>query len=102
MSHTTSIMTCYCIFHSIINYGLIFWGNSSYSCNVFRLQNGVIGIIIGRRSRDSIQEIKNFTPKSQYIFHLLLFVVNNKDQCIVNLETYSINMIQLPISIDLR
>jgi hypothetical protein len=65
-------------------------------------KNGVIRIIMGWRSRDSVQEIKNFTPKSQYIFCLLLFVVNNKDQFIVNLETYSINTIQLPISNDLR
>ena len=57
---------------------------------------------MGCRSRDSIQEIKNFTPKSQYIFRLPLFVVNNKDQFIVNSETYSVNTIQLPISIDLR
>jgi hypothetical protein len=57
---------------------------------------------MGYRRRYSIQEIKNFTPKSKYIFHLLIFVVNNKDQCIVNSETYSINTIQLPISIDLR
>ena len=102
MSHTTLIMTCYCLYLFIMNYGLILWGNSLYSCNVFRLQNGVARIIMRCRTRDSIQEIKNFAPKSQYIFHLLLFVVNNKAQFIVNSETYSINTIQLPISIDLR
>jgi len=79
-----------------------FGGISLYSCDVFRLQNGVIRIIMECRHRDSVQEIKNSTHKSQYIFHLLLFVVNNKDPFIVNLETYSINTIQLPIFIDLR
>jgi hypothetical protein len=33
-SHTTLFMVCYSIFHSIMNYGLIFWGNSSYSCKI--------------------------------------------------------------------
>jgi len=27
-------------FHSIMEYGLIFWGNSSYSCKIFRLWKG--------------------------------------------------------------
>jgi len=28
----------YAYFHSIMNYGITFWGNSPYSINIFRLQ----------------------------------------------------------------
>jgi hypothetical protein len=38
MSHTTLIMVYYSLLHSIVNYGLIFWGKSSYSCKIFRMQ----------------------------------------------------------------
>ena len=50
---------------------------------------------MGCRSRDSCQnllkKVKILPPKSQYIFSLVLFVVDNKDQFIVDTETYSIN-----------
>jgi hypothetical protein len=34
----TLIMIFYAYFHSLMNYGLIFWGNSPYSIHIFRLQ----------------------------------------------------------------
>jgi hypothetical protein len=47
MPHTTLIVICYSCFHSVMNYGVIFWGNSSYSSKIFRMPKGVIGIIVG-------------------------------------------------------
>jgi hypothetical protein len=41
MPHTTLIVIYYSCIHSIMNYGLIFWG-SSYSSKIFRMQKGVI------------------------------------------------------------
>jgi len=32
--------------HSIISYGIKFWGNSSYSEDIFKIQKGIIRIII--------------------------------------------------------
>jgi hypothetical protein len=32
-------------FHSIMNYGLIFWGNSSHSVKIFKIQKNIISII---------------------------------------------------------
>jgi hypothetical protein len=53
---------------------------------------------MGCRSRDScrylFKKLRILPLKSQYISSLLLFVVNNKDQFIVNSENYSINMRQ--------
>jgi len=42
-------------FHSIINYGIIFWGNSSYSNSIFTLQKRIIRMIMGIRIRDYVQ-----------------------------------------------
>jgi hypothetical protein len=76
MSHTTLIMVDYSLFHSIMNYGLIFCGNSSYSCTIFRMQRKVIRIIMGCRSRDScrnlFKKLRILPLKSQYISSLLL------------------------------
>jgi len=76
MPHTTLIMIYYSCFHSIMNYGLIFCGNSSYSSKTFGMLKGVVRIIVGCRSRDSCQnlfkKVKILPLKSQYIFSLLL------------------------------
>ena len=46
-------------FHSIIKYGIIFWGNSSNNKEVFTLQKKVIRIMVGAHSRTS--KIRDFT-----------------------------------------
>jgi len=50
-------MVYHSYFHSIINNGIIFWGNSSYSNCIFKLQKGIIGIIVGVIIRDSCREV---------------------------------------------
>ena len=86
-------MVYHSYFHSIINYGIIFWGNSSHS--IFKLQEGIIGIIMGVRIRDSCREffkLLNILPLiSQYVISLLLFMVNNSSQFWVNSEICNIN-----------
>jgi len=48
----------YCAyFHSIRNYRLIFWGNSSHSAKNFKIPTNIIGIITGYRSRDSCGDL---------------------------------------------
>jgi hypothetical protein len=46
-------MAYFSYFHSIIRYGIIFWGNATNSCKVFRLQKGVISIMSGAEPRAS-------------------------------------------------
>jgi hypothetical protein len=62
------------------SYGIIFWGNSSFSMQIFRIQKKVIRVMSGLRPRDSCKEaFKDWgilPLQSQYIFSLL-FVVNN-------------------------
>jgi len=43
----------YSYFHALITYGIIFWGNSSYSSHIFWLQKRAVRIITGSRPRDS-------------------------------------------------
>jgi hypothetical protein len=77
-------------FHSIMSYGLIFWGNSSHSSHIFKLQKRAIRIMTnsGYRAscRELFKEMEILPLKSQFIFSLLMFVVNNKDQFESNFE----------------
>ena len=43
--------------HSLISYGIIFWGNSSYSPHIVRLQKKAVRNITGSRPRDSFREL---------------------------------------------
>ena len=67
--------------HSIMSYGVIFWGSSPSAKKVFKLQKKIIRIITNTRPRDSCKEIfKNMqimTLYSQYIYSIILFVVYN-------------------------
>ena len=82
-------------FHSLMTYGLIFWGNSTHSTHAFWLQKRVIRIITDSRPRDSCRQLfkkLGILPlMSQYIFSLLLFNVNNKGLFQINSEIHSIN-----------
>ena len=88
-------MVYFSYFHAIMTYGIIFWGNSSHSNIIFRLQKRVIRIITGIRNRDSCREyfkaLKILPLQSQYILSLLLFVIDNKDHFKRNSEVHHIN-----------
>lgn len=82
-------------FHYMMNGGIIFWKNIPHSVKVFKIQKNVIAIITGGRSRKSCRDLfktlKIVPVQSQYIFHLCLFVVNNKHKLNMNYDVYSIN-----------
>jgi hypothetical protein len=40
-------MIYHSLFHAVMTYGIIFWGNSSHSMQVFRMQKKAIRIIMG-------------------------------------------------------
>jgi len=74
--------------HSIISYGIIFWGNSSYSEDIFEIQKRIIRIIMNS-SRDAScrQQFKdlNILPiRSQYIYSVLLFLLKIKTNFSLN------------------
>jgi hypothetical protein len=75
-------MVYYAYFHSIMSYGLTFWGNSSHSSNIFKIPKTIIRIITGCSSRDScrnlFKKLKILPLQSQHILSILLFVVKTK------------------------
>jgi hypothetical protein len=81
MSIETLKIVCSSYFHSLMTYGIIFWGNSFFSMQIFRIQKRIIRVMSGLRSRDSCREaFKDWgilPLQSQYIFSFLIFVVNN-------------------------
>ena len=72
----------YSYFNTIINYGLPFWGNSSHSIKIFRMQKRIIRITTGCNSmvscRNLFRRLEILPLVSQYILSLMLFVVTKK------------------------
>ena len=87
-------MIYYSCFHSIMSYGIMFWGHFTSSIKVFRLQKRIKRIMMGCGSRDSCRKLfirlKILTLPSQYILSLLLFVIKSKELFSTNNETHSI------------
>jgi len=78
-----------------MSYGIMFWGNSSHSSVIFKMQKRVIRMMTGYGYREScrefFKELKILTLSSQYIFSLLLFVVNNTDYFVSDSVHHNIN-----------
>jgi hypothetical protein len=70
-------------FHSVLSYGIIFWGNSVHSKYIFKIQKRTIRIITNAGIRDSCRDLfkkLQILPfYSQYIYCLLMFVVKNRN-----------------------
>ena len=94
LSNTVLKMVYYAFFHSVMSYGLIFWGNSTNSKCVFKLQKRAIRIIMGAKNSDSCREffklLKILPLCAQYIYCLIMFVVNNRHLFLDNADLYSI------------
>ena len=80
--------------HSVLNYGIIFWGNSTFSRTIFITQKRIVRIIVKAKARDSCRAMFSklgiLTLYSQYIFSTL-FVVKHKDTFTFNVELHKIN-----------
>jgi hypothetical protein len=90
--------------HSVMSYGLIFWGTSPMVNKVFTLQKR---IITNTHNRDSCkQHFRNLpimTLYSQYIFSIIMFTLNNKHLFSSNNEihkydTRSNNLLHSPLT----
>ena len=93
--------------HSILSYGIIFWGISKHSNMIFKIQERMIRIIMNVDSRTScrslFKQLGILPLQSQYIYSLMSFVstnrelfVNNAD--IHNFSTRSQKDLHLPIA----
>jgi hypothetical protein len=63
-------------------YGIIFWGNSSHSQEIFKIQEKIIRIIMNSSKNafcwQIFKELNTLSIQFQYIFPILLFVNKNK------------------------
>ena len=82
-------------FHSLMKYGIIFWGNSINSKHIFILQKKGIRIMARAGKRDSCRNLfKKFeilTLPCEYIFSLMMFYIKNQDKFSKNVQIYNIN-----------
>ena len=98
MSLETLRMVYHYTFHSVISYGLPFWGISPHSKRVFLMQNTIIRIMLGRRRlascRTLFKNLKILPLMSQYIFSIMMFIIKHKHHFTVNSAIHNINTTQ--------
>ena len=82
--------------HSVVSYGIIFWGNSHHSDGIFEIQKRIIRIITNTGRFDSChqlyKQLQILPLPSQYIFSLLVFVNKNRGLFLSNSEIHDINI----------
>ena len=80
---------------SEMSYGIIFWGNSHFSKNIFKIQNRILRIVTSKSKRESCRhlfwQLQILTLPSQYIFSLLVFVTKHRDPFLCNSEIHDLN-----------
>jgi len=110
MSFEVLRMMYFSYVHPILTYSIMFWGNSSYSRSIFKIQEGIIRVLMISGMRDSCCELFRqlnillLQVQYIYIFSLLLFIIKNMDQFLSNLEVRDINTsynsnLHLPLAI---
>jgi hypothetical protein len=82
-------------FHSVVEYGIIFWGNSSNIGHVFLLHKKIIRIMVGVSSRclyrSLFVKLNILTLPCLYIYSLMLFVLKNMASYHTNSSIHTIN-----------
>jgi hypothetical protein len=78
-----------------MRYGIIFWGNSSDSSIIFRIQKKAIRIMEGCGNRvlcrNLFEKLQILPLTSQYMISLFMFVVQNKSFFSTNNENLNID-----------
>ena len=96
-------MIYFAYFHLVINYGIIIWGNSSQSNNIFLAQKIIVKIMTGSRPKTckplfqslgilTITSQYILTITSQYILSLMKFLLQNQEKFTSITEVHNINM----------
>jgi hypothetical protein len=85
----------YAYYHSLVKYGIIYWGNASGSNKVFILQKKIIRIMVGAGPRHTCRRLcrkLNILPiPCVCIFALMMFVINNLEEFQKNSFVHGIN-----------
>jgi hypothetical protein len=90
MTLSSLTIICYSLFHSVLSYGIIYWGHATNGRNLFIL------VIIEQGNRTSCRNLfkgqKMLPLKSQYIFSNLLFVIKNINLFTTNYDSHNIQI----------
>jgi hypothetical protein len=62
--------------HSVLSYGIIFWGNSLHSKYTFRIQKRTIRVITNSGIRDSCQQLFKKLQILLFLFSVHLFLTH--------------------------
>jgi len=85
-------MVYFAYFHSVFQYGIIFWGNSAH---VHQVQKGVVRVMSGvgpRSSRRSLFRKLNILPIAcWYMLSLMLFIVDNQKDFLTNAYVHGLD-----------
>jgi hypothetical protein len=98
MLHISNINTLksiyFAYFHSIIKYGIIFWGNSSTSSKIF-IYKKIISVMVDAHPRTPcrslFKKLEILPVPFQYVFSLMNFFFNNQETFLTNRLVCSIN-----------
>ena len=81
-------------FHSL-SYGIIFWGSSHITGDIFKIQKRVVRILTNNSRQVScrplFKQLKILTLPSQYIYSILIFAAKNRKLFVANRETHGCN-----------
>jgi len=79
MSVSSLKVIYYAFFHSVMSYGITFWGNLLHSFIIFRIQKTALRIMGERVNRvlcrNLFKKLQILPLASQYMLSLLIFVV---------------------------
>jgi len=79
----------------VLQYGIIFWGNSTHAHQVFKLQKRVIRVMSGVGPRSSCRSLfrkLNILPIAcQYVLSLMLFIVDNQKDFLTNAHVHGLD-----------
>jgi hypothetical protein len=93
ISHSSLLTIYYSLFHSVLSYGIVFWGQSANTQKLFIIQKRAIRIIMGIKKRIScrgiFKKLEILPLKSQYIYSLLQFIIKHKHVLTLNSDIHS-------------
>ena len=85
--------------HSLLTHGIIFWGNSTHSKSVFKIQKCIIRTMTNSSSKDSchplFKALHILSLQSQYIYSISVFVVMNRSLLISNHDLHNFQTRQI-------
>jgi len=99
-------MVFFAYFHSVLQYGILFWGNSAHAHQVFKLQKRVVRVMSGvglmSSCRSLLRKLNILPIACQYRLSLMLFIVDNQKHFLTNayvhgLDTRNKNHLYLPV-----